>query len=621
MCGFVGVLADIKNIEQHILDDMTNVINHRGPDDQGSYQDEDVYLGFRRLSIIALESGVQPYAFEDYRLVFNGEIYNYIELREQLIAEGYTFTTDSEAEVILTSYKHYGEEFVPMMRGMYAMLIWDVKNKVLFGARDHFGIKPFYYMDNEEGLYLGSELKSFTKYKKIFPSKIKTDSLQNYLSYQFVPEPNTMLEGIKVLEPGCTIKKVVGGKTEIKRYHRLEFQNNNIYTESDKEITQLILDTMKESVKFHMRSDVPVGSFLSGGIDSTLIATLAAEEHHDLNTFTIGFEINGYSEIELAAETAKHLGVKHYTKMIKSDEFIKAIPQVIWHLDGPVADPSVIPIYFIAGVAKEHVKVVLSGEGADELFGGYNIYREPIALKHFKKVPKGLRKGLAHVASIFPEGMKGKSFIQRGCMDIEDRYIGNAKIFKDDEARQILKGYNMNQSYTEVTKPYYEQASAYDDVTKMQYIDINTWLRGDILVKSDRLSMAHGLELRVPFLDKEVFAVASRLGFDHKLGQGTTKHLLREAAKLVLPDHMTMRRKLGYPVPIRVWLKDELFDWAMDVVEKSQVDDYIYKDKVKAMIIDHRDGKMDYSRKIWTVLTFMIWHQLFIEDVTYEFNK
>ncbi|WP_035291812.1 MULTISPECIES: asparagine synthase (glutamine-hydrolyzing) [Clostridiaceae] len=619
MCGFVGFFTNekVKNTDIENIRKMNSKIQHRGPDDEGIYYGHNILLVFRRLSIIALDSGKQPFSYnnDNYHIIFNGEIYNYIELKEKLINEGLEFSTDTEAEVILALYKHKGRDFVKELRGMFAFAIWDEVNKKLFCARDPFGIKPFYYIDNDNSLYFASELKSFTGITDKYSNEIRQDSLHNYLTFQFVPEPNTMFNDIKLLESGCILEKSLNEKINITKYWYPKF--NPIIKDTNEKISE-IKTVLENSVKIHMRSDVPVGCFLSGGIDSTIIALLAKKFNPHIKTFTIGFNRNGYSEVDLAKETAEELELENISRTIDCDEFIKDIEKIVWHMDSPVADPSLIPIYYISKEARKHVKVILSGEGSDELFGGYGIYHEPQSLKMFSHIPASVKRALKHIAYICPEGVKGKSFIERGCTPLEERYVGNAKIFKDYEKMDFLKNYNKAFTYNLVTKPLYEAAVNYDDITKMQYIDINTWLKGDILIKSDRMSMANSLELRVPFLDKEVFKVASSLMTSDKVHNSTTKYLLRETFKDDLPMDNIIRKKLGYPVPIRHWLKNELYSWAESTIKNSMADEYINKENTLKMLKIHKTGHIDYSRKLWTIITFILWHKVFIEEVSCE---
>lgn len=622
MCGFVGLFSNEQLTSNDIetLKIMNNAMEHRGPNDESYYIEENIFLGFRRLSIIDLDNGRQPFTYdnENYALLFNGEIYNYIELRDELIKEGLEFETDCEAEVVLALYKYKGKDFVQKLRGMFSIVIWDKQNQSIFGFRDPFGIKPFFYVENEKGLFFGSEMKSFLYNSDINCEEVDIKSLHDYMTFQYVPEPNTMLKNVHILNAGCTIEKKLNEPCKINRYFSPDFTPKTL--NQDKKI-KMIKDVITDSVAMHMRSDVPVGSFLSGGIDSTIVTYLASKINPNLKSFTVGFEVNGYSEMELAKRSAELFGIENISKSVTCEEFITELPKIIWHMDSPVADPSSIPIYFISKEARKHVTVILSGEGADELFGGYTIYHEPISLKMFDHVPKSVKNILKHIASICPEGVKGKSFIERGCTPLRDRYVGNANIFRDNEKADYIAKFNQQYRSSLVTKPFYDAADKQnqDLVTQMQYIDINTWLKGDILTKSDRMSMANSLELRVPFLDKEVFKVASQLSLEDKISHNTTKYLLREAFLRDFPDEIRGRRKLGYPVPIRVWLKDEIYDWAVNTVKESTADEFINKVNILKMIEDHRKGVRDYSRKIWTMLTFIIWHRLFIEEKVKEY--
>ncbi len=621
MCGFIGYMLNapetVEQKETEQLINMTNIITHRGPDDSGHFVDQYVRFGFRRLSIIDIESGKQPLSYEDdrYWIIFNGEIYNYVEIRKDLEEKGYRFKTHSDTEVILALFSDRREKAFTELRGMFGFLIWDKEKKELYGARDRFGIKPFFYLEDEEGLYCASEKKSITVVKE--KQVVDAEALHHYLTYQFVPEPMTLTKGIKKLEPGHYFVKKAGRPISIHSYWKPSFKPSNMTLEEAKEE---IRSVMRDSVKVHMRSDVPVGAFLSGGIDSSAIVALASELHPSLKTFTVGFEREGFSEIDVAVQTAAALNVENIHYLVKPQEFIKELPKIIWHMDDPVADPAAVPLYFVAREAAKHVTVVLSGEGADELFGGYNIYHEPHSLRHLSTLPKGVAKGLAAIASILPEGVKGKSFVQRGSMTIEERYIGNAKMFSENEKSKLLKEYRPAYNYKNVTKPLYDQARAFHDVHKMQYIDLHTWMRGDILVKADKMTMAHSLELRVPFLDKEVFDVASRLHPSLTVTNGTTKYALREAMNGIVPDSVLHRRKLGFPVPIRHWLKNEMYDWAKHLIHTSHTEQYLNKDVVLDLLEGHRSGRGDYSRKIWTVLMFMLWHQINIEK-TYRFGE
>ncbi|MBV7507295.1 asparagine synthase (glutamine-hydrolyzing) [Bacillus sp. sid0103] len=621
MCGFIGCVHDktqnYSEEQKQQFKNMNDIITHRGPDDDGFYYDDHIQFGFRRLSIIDIESGHQPLTYENerYWIIFNGEVYNYVELREELLSEGLTFSTSSDTEVIIALYSHLKEKAVEKLRGMFSFVIWDKQEQTLYGARDPFGIKPFFYFEDGDRTFFASEKKSILL--ALENDVLNYDSLQHYLTYQFVPEPNTMSDGIKKLEPGHFFTKKIGSPMEIKRYWKAHFKP---VQKSEPDFIKEIKDVLFDSVKMHMRSDVPVGSFLSGGIDSSIIASIAKEFHPAIKTFSVGFEHNGFSEIDVAKETAEKLGVENISYVISPQEYMNEIPKIMWHMDDPLADPACVPLYFVAREARKHVTVVLSGEGADELFGGYNIYHEPQSLEVFNKIPRAGKALLKGIAGMMPEGMRGKSFIERGVTPMEERYIGNAKMFTEIEKRELLNVYREGLDYTDITKPLYAESRGYDPVDRMQYIDIHTWMRGDILLKADKMTMAHSLELRVPFLDKAVFEVASKIPTSLKTVHGTTKYILRKAAEGVVPAHVLDRRKLGFPVPIRHWLKDEMNEWAKKIIRESNTEHLINKSYVLQLLEDHCQGKADNSRKIWTVLMFMVWHQVYVEDV-YSFQR
>lgn len=613
MCGFITVLnygnQKKEFISEKELKDMTDTIIHRGPDSEGYYIDEDIAMGFRRLSFFDLENGGQPlfYDHDRYVISYNGEIYNHIELRDKLIKEGYTFETSSDTEVIIALYKYKGIDLLDDLRGMFSFVIYDTMEKTVFIARDFFGIKPLFYYQTENRLYLTSEKKAILKQEK--SREVNKKALQYYLTYQYVPGDMTMLDSMYEMPPGSYAKFKIGEDIAPIKYWEAEFKPSYRTREKAKND---IIDVLRDSVKVHMRSDVPVGCFLSGGVDSTVIAALSKEVNPDIKTFTVGFEREGFSEIDFAKESADSIGVENISKVITPEEFMEELPNIVWHLDDPVADPALVPLYFLAKLARKSVKAVLSGEGADELFGGYTIYREPISLDIFRKIPKSFHNPIRGVSKIMPRGMKGKSFIERGTTPLVERFYGNAKIFTEKEKSRFLKTYSRNIKYTDITGPIYQRFSDYDDITKMMEIDIHTWLRGDILVKADRMTMANSLELRVPFLDKKVFEIASKIGSDMRIAENTTKYVLREAAKEVVKTGASTRRKLGFPVPIRHWLKEEMHDWAIETIKNSDIDEYIDKKYIYKLLEDHCKNINDNSRKIWTVLIFAIWHNIYI---------
>ncbi|CRH19147.1 asparagine synthase (glutamine-hydrolyzing) [Carnobacterium maltaromaticum] len=615
MCGFVGCIHG-SDLNDHDLDyekkikEMNKLIVHRGPDDEGFFFDDHISFGFRRLSIIDVEKGHQPLSYENerYWIVFNGEVYNYIELRDELIADGLTFETDSDTEVIIATYAKYKEKTAERLRGMFGFVIWDKVEKSVYGARDHFGIKPFHYAEEDGNIYFASEKKSI--YEILKKKEINPVALQNYLTFQFVPDPETLTENIHRLPPGHYFTKPLNGEMEITRYWEATFAP---IQKSEDEFAKAIKDVLYDSVEKHMRSDVTVGSFLSGGVDSSIIVAIAREFNPKIKTISVGFERDGYSEIDVAKETADRLNVENISEIITAQQFMDEFPRFVWHMDDPLADPAAVPQFFLAEIARKHVKVALSGEGADEVFGGYTIYNEPNSLKRIDSLPSGLKKGLNQLAKIMPEGMRGKSFIQRGTTPMEQRYVGNAKIFEEAEKKKLMVNYLAGHPYQNVTKPFYDRSKGYDPIDRMQYIDIHTWLNGDLLLNADRTTMAASLELRTPFLDKEVFKVARELPSDIRIANGTTKYILRKAAESFVPDNVLYRKKLGFPVPIRHWLKDEMNSWVKGIIADSQTDHLINKSYVLGLLEDHCAGKLDNSRKIWTVITFMVWHKLYVE--------
>ncbi|MGH3701005.1 MAG: asparagine synthase (glutamine-hydrolyzing) [Pseudonocardiaceae bacterium] len=627
MCGLLGLLTAQRDAARRVAE-VTAALRcqrHRGPDETGIWHDTDVVLGFNRLSIIDLEHSHQPLRWgppdapERYTILFNGEIYNYLELRAELRHEPYgaNFATEGDTEVVLAAYHYFGPAAVARLRGMFAFVIWDSQLRVAFGARDPFGIKPLFSCAGPAGVAFASEKKSLLELAPSLGVSTRVDrrALQHYLILQYVPEPASLHTGITRIESGTTFFLSPGGDLVTERYFHPVFRPRAIHSETQAQaLHDEITSALQDSVAKHMRADVTVGAFLSGGIDSTAIATLAREHNPDLITFTTGFERDGYSEVDVAAESAAAIGVRHVIRTVSATELADALPLIVWYLDDPVADPALVPLWFIAREAREHVKVVLSGEGADELFGGYTIYREPLSLAAFEKVPGGLRRTLGRISTHIPEGVRGKDLLRRGALPLEQRYYGNARIFLEDQLRGVLRGYDPAVSHADVTADPYAESTGWDPVARMQHVDLFTWLRGDILVKADKMTMANSLELRVPFLDPEVFRVASTIPLREKITRETTKHALRQALRDIVPAHVLNRRKLGFPVPIRHWLRTDLHDWARGIVNDSGTGEFLDLAAVHRMLDEHRTGPRDHSRRIWAVLVFMLWHGIFIEQ-------
>ncbi|WP_347060208.1 asparagine synthase (glutamine-hydrolyzing) [Blastococcus sp. HT6-30] len=628
MCGLLAYFStDAPRVDDSVVSDVRGALHclrHRGPDESEVWHDDRVVYGFNRLSFIDIENSHQPMPYADgrYRIVFNGEIYNYLELRAELAAAGATFATEGDTEAIVAGYHVWGEQVVTRLRGMFAFVIWDSETGTVFGARDPFGIKPLFTTRLADGaIAFSSEKKALLEMLggSTAAGGVDPASLQHYLTLQYVPEPATLHRGIRRIESGTSFT-VSGGELTTTRYFHPTFPVRPVAKDERQPLYDRIAEVLDDSVRMHMRADVTVGSFLSGGIDSTAIAALAKRYNPDLMTFTVGFERQGFSEIDVAAESAAAIGVEHITKVVTAEEFAESIPLVVWYLDDPVADPALVPLYFVAREARKHVKVVLSGEGADELFGGYNIYREPLSLAAFERLPQGIRRALGTLSTKLPDGMRGKDLLRRGAIPLEQRYYGNARIFRDEELT-FLEKRDPDLSHVAVTRELYERtrAAGYDDVTAMQYVDLFTWLRGDILVKADKMTMANSLELRVPFLDPEVFRVASTLPVDQRVTKETTKFALRRALEQIVPPHVLNRRKLGFPVPTRHWLAEDLHDWARQTIEESRTDEWLDKQQVLAMLTAHRQNQragspVDHSRKLWTLLVFMVWHGIFVEE-------
>ncbi len=626
MCGLLGLVCPSEmdaTTARAAVGAAARCQRHRGPDETGTWAGGEAVFGFNRLSIIDIDRSHQPLHWgppetpDRYAILHNGEIYNYLELRKELadlhLAQ---FNTDGDAEAIVAAYHYLGPSAVGKLRGMFAFLIWDSERDELFGARDPFGIKPMFYASGPGGVAFSSEKKSLLELAGTLGIGTEVDrkALQHYLTLQYVPEPETLHTGIRRIESGTCFTVTPGDQPVIKRYFTPRFNPRTVNDALEAErLYDEIADALRDSVAKHMRADVTVGSFLSGGIDSTAIAALAREHNPNLITFTTGFEREGYSEVDVAAESAAAIGVKHVVRTVSADEMMEALPLIVWYLDDPVADPALVPLWFIAREARKHVKVVLSGEGADELFGGYTIYREPLSLKPFERVPGALRKAMGAVSSKIPEGTRGKDLLRRGALSLEERYYGNARIFRDDQLRAVLNTFDPTIGHRDVTAGPYSQSLRWDPVTRMQHVDLFTWLRGDILVKADKMTMANSLELRVPFLDPEVFKIASQIPMEQKVTKETTKFALRQALREIVPGHVLNRRKLGFPVPIRLWLRDEMYDWAREIVLKSQTEEELDTKAVLKLLEEHRSGGVDHSRRIWALLVFMLWHGIFVE--------
>lgn len=609
MCGFVGFCG--KNVkDRNVIKEMNNQIIHRGPDSDGYYFDKDVNFGFRRLSIIDLHEGSQPILNEsgDTAIIFNGEIYNYQELREDLVAKGYKFKTHTDTEVILHGYEEYGEEgILAKLRGMFAFTIWDSKKEKLFGARDHFGIKPYYYALLDGDLLFGSEVKSFLKYPK-FKKEVNEKALKHYLVFQYNPLEETFFKGVKKLRPGHYYI-YQNGKMEIKTYYNLTLDYKDMTFD---EAVGKIEKEVEESVKYHKISDVEVGSFLSGGVDSSYVVATALPD----KTFSVGFDNKGFNETMYAKELSDSLGIKNFAKLITPDEFFEGINKVQYFSDEPHANLSSVPLYFLSKLASEQVKVVLSGEGADELFAGYNEYADALPQRIYRKLPFSLRHKL-YLKYKDRKHFRGQTIILKYGQKVEDRYIGPAEIMTDELANSIVTSkYKNSETSRDLTKKYYDEVKNMDDVSKRLYLDMKMWIVEDILLKADKMTMANSIELRVPLLDKKMWELARTIPVKHKVHNEITKYAFRRAAKNKLPEDWAKRRKLGFVVPFVLWIKEEkYYKIVKEVFNKDFVSEFFDKDKINKLLDDHFNGITNNGRKVYTIYTFLKWYEIYFKGV------
>jgi len=607
MCGFVGFCS--KNVkDKNVIKEMNNQIIHRGPDSDGYYFDKDVNFGFRRLSIIDLHEGSQPILNEggDTAIIFNGEIYNYQELREDLVAKGYKFKTHTDTEVILHGYEAYGEEgILAKLRGMFAFTIWDSKKEKLFGARDHFGIKPYYYALLDGDLLFGSEVKSFLKYPK-FKKEVNEKALKHYLVFQYNPLEETFFKGVKKLRPGHYYV-YENGKMEIKTYYNLTLDYKDMTFD---EAVGKIEKEVEESVKYHKISDVEVGSFLSGGVDSSYVVATALPD----KTFSVGFDNKGFNETMYAKELSDSLGIKNFAKLITPDEFFEGINKVQYYSDEPHANLSSVPLYFLSKLASEQVKVVLSGEGADELFAGYNEYADALPQRMYRKLPFSLRHKL-YLKYKDRKHFRGQTIILKYGQKVEDRYIGPAEIMSDELANSLVTSkYKNAETSRDLTKKYYDEVKNMDDVSKRLYLDMKMWIVEDILLKADKMTMANSIELRVPLLDKKMWELARTIPVRHKVHNEITKYAFRRAAKNKLPEDWAKRRKLGFVVPFVLWIKEEkYYKIVKEVFNKDFVSEFFDKDKINKLLDDHFNGITNNGRKVYTIYTFLKWYEIYFK--------
>lgn len=613
MCGFVGFTGHVGN-DEAVLTAMMDRIIHRGPDMGGMHIDGGVALGFRRLSILDLtEAGAQPMGNEDGSvfIVFNGEIYNFQELRAQLEAAGHTFHCHADTEVLVHGYEEWGEGLVDRLRGMYAFVIHDAKAGKLFGARDIFGIKPFYYCQTAAGdLMFGSEIKSFLEHPG-FEKAVNKKALRPYLTMQFPATEETFFAGVyKLPAAHCFTYDLASGEMSVRRYWDADFSDDD-----SKTFDQYVEEcdrVVHESVAAHRIADVKVGSYLSGGVDSSYIAACLMPDE----TFSVGFDYENYNETNYAADLSERIGVKNYRKMINADEFFDILPTIQYHTDEPESNLSTVPIYFLAQLASEHVTVVLSGEGADELFAGYPYYEDVPSVARYKRlVPRPIRRALGSFVAGKPY-FKGRNFLLKGAEMPEKWFTGQAFIYRSDEIDQIVKPeYAGGPDAFELCAPIYERGKDFCDVSRRQFLDMNMWLPSDILLKADKMSMAHSLELRVPFLDKKVMEFAQHIPVKYRVNENGNKQVLRHAANRILPDEWATRPKVGFPVPLKFWLREQkYYDYVKEYFTAPWAAEFFETDKIMQLLDDHFEGRASNQTKIYAVLTFLIWYKRYFID-------
>ena len=610
MCGFVGFIDKLnKDEKQKTIKLMADRIIHRGPDQEGYYIDDNIALGHRRLSIIDLASGTQPMFNEDKSIVvvFNGEIYNYQEIKKELETKGHEFKTNSDTEVLVHGYEEYKEELFNKLRGMFAFIIYDIKNNEMIGVRDYFGIKPFYYYKDEKTFMFGSEIKSFLDHPN-FVKEVNKKALKPYLTFQYSVLDETFFKNTFRLKPGNYIK-YKDGKIEIKQYFKAEYlKQDDTYENYKKQVKE----SLEDSVKCHQISDVEVGSYLSGGVDSSYIVSMAKPD----KTFTVGFDKTGFDESNFAKDLSKIFNTNNYNRVLTGDDFFNALPLVQYHTDEPHANLSTVPLYFLSKLARERVKVVLSGEGADEMYGGYNELNVSKWIKAYCKLPLAFRKALAKKART-KKKFKGKRIICQYDRPLSERFIGNAFIMDDDETKDILcdELKENGVKYADIIKPYYEDVKNEDEITQMMYINMHFWLAKDMLLKADKMSMANSVELRVPFLDKEVWNVARKIPSKYLIKDGETKKVFRDVAAEVIPEEWAKRRKLGFPVPFFMWIKEEkYFNKVKELFMQDWVSEFFDKDKINKMLDDHYAGVENHGRKLYNIYIFLVWYKVYFVD-------
>ena len=608
MCGIVGFCdAKAKKEKKRIIKDMADKIAHRGPDGEGYFVDDVVALGHRRLSIIDLNTGGQPIFNQEKTkaIIFNGEIYNYESLRDELQEKGYVFQTKTDTEVILHGYTEWHDELFTKLRGMFAFVIYDLETHELVGARDHFGIKPFYYYKDENKFLFASEIKAMLAYPD-FSKSVNTDALKMYLIFQYSVKEETFFKGVFKLKPGHYFH-YKDGSLDIKPYFELGFDKNT--NKSYDDVKKELESVLKDSVYYHQTtSDVEVGAYLSGGVDSSYVGCVAKPD----KTFSVGFSYEGFDETDYAQDLSKTLGIKNTRKKISADDFFEALPKIEWHTDEPHANLSTVPLYFLSELTRKEVKVALAGEGSDEMFAGYNEYNDPYLLRVYLCLPLFLRKGIRCICKHLPH-FPGRNTLIRYGLPFYERYIGHGSYMESDEANLILADPLKNdETIADVIKPYYDQVKNESELTKKMFIDYHFWLPQDILLKADKMSMSHSIELRTPLMDKDVFAYAKTIPNKYLLKNKETKYVFRDIAKETIPDEWARRRKCGFPVPFSKWIRvEKYYKMIKEAFNRDYVKDYFDQNYINQLLEDHYLGKKNNGRKIYNIYCFLVWYKVY----------
>ena len=622
MCGICGIIARGKDalVNGDIIHKMLRTMEHRGPDDSGAMIRNGVALGHNRLSIIDIATGHQPIYNEDNTkcIIFNGEIYNFKDLREELLAKGHIFSTKSDTEVILHLYEEKGLDCVNYLRGMFAFAIWDETNRTLYLARDRLGIKPLYYFVDNKNLFFSSEIKALLQ-SGLIERKINLHSIDQYLALNYTIGPDTMIRGIKKLMPAHYLhfKDGVATMTRYWDFDKIE-TTNEPFDQCLLKMESLI----EESIKIRLMSEVPLGAFLSGGVDSSVtVGVMTKLTGKPVKTFTVGYEdADDVSELKYASIVANHFKTEHHEFILKPKRFMDIVSKVIWHLDEPVAEMATIPLLLLSELAKQHVTVMLSGEGADEIFAGYSIYRYMNSIEKYQRLPEFLRTAFLNpISGLLLKNRKEGKYQDWLSLPLERRYLGNGSYFTHKMRTRLytedLKNSINQDSLYGLINSYYNKVKHRDAVGKMLYLDTSTWLPEDLLIKADKMTMAASLELRVPFLDHKLVEFAATLPTRMKISMFQSKLIFKKYAEKILPKTIVYRKKRGFPVPITQWLRGDLYDISRDILLDSRSINrgFFNTSYIKQLLEQHYSNYEDYSKHIWNLLILEMWMRIFID--------